>query len=501
MSAVLALADNLALDRNHLPVLQKHFYASSVRDLLPLVGSHEHSAYDFHSAMAELNRSLCLDLDATDQRAFAFLLTGLSQASRFGGDPHVNPGLGENSAVHSCHCALLIADVFRRARLVGPDRENEYVARLRLSMTLGALIHDMGEMLGEITSLPMRAADSNLSELPKVERKIFEASLRLAYWAAQEDQPTEFYGLIRNLRVKAKIGGPDFVGIAALEKIIDNFNRDQVTRYRLSDENAHKVEELLRHFDMVELHDAKGLTDDERFCGYAVKVVEHVQGTRYFVRICEKDDTYKPLSVFRTPTFPNLSRGEEQPGCDYHCVPSSFMVGVRVIKSMKYTQEGLGELRENAKTPQSLALARQLRDAAYETTIEWLNAVSPYVDLEEEKSPLDLKELARRLRDGNIGADDRRAFYDESMVKLRQYQEELQLRHRSDLEASGTMNKIALLPVESRERLMSLYWSAIGMDYFPQPGKILALLPEIPAKLAPLHELDWNAIREHGIYI
>ena len=136
------------------------FYHRTSRAVVAVSG-HEVGTSDFHSAVDMLNTRLKLGLCDIDCRAFSFMLTCLSKSCRFGGEFHIDPTHGENSAAHSCHAVVLAQEIFRRAGLLAPDRLTPEVDALRRSIAIGCLIHDMGEILGELDRKSTRLNSSH----------------------------------------------------------------------------------------------------------------------------------------------------------------------------------------------------------------------------------------------------------------------------------------------------------------------------------------------------
>jgi hypothetical protein len=77
---------------------------------------------------------------------------------------------GENSAIHSLQAVVLGAELFNRAGLFGKGAAEDGVGAWQTPILLGVLVHDMGEILGELSSLAQRSVNKSLREQPEVER-------------------------------------------------------------------------------------------------------------------------------------------------------------------------------------------------------------------------------------------------------------------------------------------------------------------------------------------
>jgi len=274
--------ENIVLARYRMPShLPDDFYGNLVHRILPFCGN-EYETSDFHSAIQALNLELYLKLDITEEKVLALLLTGLAQAYRFGGDVHIESRLGENSAVHSCHTAILMTEMFRRAGLFEQDQQTAEIIGMRVETTLSCLVHDMGEILGEFTSLGQRATDASLKEDPLLERKVFETALRLAYKAVHDGRHDRFYHAIQGMREQVeelRHDGGDFSGI-------DSILAPHEVR-EMPEELEGSIQMFLSLFDMAELKESDvSLGERKLFRGYAVKSGRASSGNPPSYTIC-----------------------------------------------------------------------------------------------------------------------------------------------------------------------------------------------------------------------
>ncbi|MFM1847256.1 MAG: hypothetical protein RL417_730 [Pseudomonadota bacterium] len=487
-----------SINRPPLPDFPDGFYRETVRQLLPLFGSYEYNAYDYTAATHELNKRCHLNLNPDDIATAALMLTALSQTQRFKGELHLEPYLGENTAVHSGHCVILATDMFRRARLTKPERQTPEVLTLHRELTLGCLVHDMGEILGEFTTLSQRAQNAELKEIPEIERRVIEVGLHLAAFSVQEREPAFFYRRIAELRDRARIGKPDQISVQALGDLLDQFAGEVLPRCVLGAEARERTTRFMRLFDTVEMRDTVELTPHEQFVANAVKVIEHTQGIRHLMRFCTKGADYIPIAVFSTPTFPSESdrtiealRAER----GSTTVPISLMTSYRIRRGMDYTESGIPEMFHAAQTDAERALAREIRDACYETMIEWLNANNPYFDRTATKMPEDVVIAFHEIRNADLRRSERVEKIVALTERLAEISTSLSERFLKDPANASTRR---LLDVESNERLMSLYLHARKVDYIPELGAgPVGLLNELPPELREFPLVDWEKRRGH----
>jgi hypothetical protein len=490
--------EGASLPRRPLPDFPEGFYRDTVRQLLPLFGSYEYNAYDFNAATHELNKRCHLNLDQGDIETAGLMLTALSQTQRFKGEFHLEPWLGENTAVHSGHCVILATDMFRRARLTKIERQTNEVLDLHRALTIGCLVHDMGEILGEFTTLSQRAQNSQLQELPEIERRVIEVGLHLAVFAVQEREPTSFYRAIAELRERARIGKADQVSIDALNNILDQFSSEVLPRRPLTAESAARKARFMQIFDTVEMRAALTLSPSEQFIANAVKVIEHTQGIRHLMRFCTKDPWYIPIVAFSTPTFPserepNLAALHEEHGLS--TVPISLMTSYRIRRGMDYTESGIPEMFAAATTDAEKALAREIRNGCYETMIEWLNANNPYFDRTAKQILPSIVAAFQEIRSADLRKSERAVRVAAVAVELAELSASLGERFNAD---PARLSTDRLLEVESNERLMSLYLYARKQDYIPKVGSgPVGLLTELPEELKNFPLVDWSKRRGH----
>ena len=486
---------DLLLGRYRLPALPQDFYPATVGELLPL-GGYEYQTPDFHSAIRLIDSRLNLRFDPLQLEVLGLMLTGLSQANRFRNDIHIAQRYGENSSVHSCHSAILMTEMFRRAGLLQEDTQTAQVHTMRVTTTIGCLVHDMGEILGEFNSVAQRTSSAELVEDPNTERNIFETALRLAYKAVLDRQPYNFYLALKHMREDAGIGRMNGSIAMPIPQVL--------TRYPTAEfdpQTEDSIQLFLQAYDLAELKNADQRSTQELFMGYAVKAIEHMQGTRHFTRFSTKDRDYKRLNLFspfsvesgeaRNPNWGGGVRSDET-------LPLSLSESRRMLKNVEYVEGEIGDLFHFEASPQELALAQVIRDSTYLSVIEWFNASGAVVDRRNRvMNPL-ISGLIQEYFDQGTTPEARReklhllekllvAESKELITKVR--------RSRADKREKYNPNEWSELEdVETKGRMMSLYQRAIECDYRPARGEILLTLDRIPEKIGAISPVKLSKI-------
>ncbi len=484
------------------------FYSSTVKRMLPLFGSHEHQANDYLNALRYLNKQFSLGLDSFDCEVFNLMLTKLSQSQRFKNEFHLEPWLGEHTAIHTGHCVIFGTDYVRKAKLLTAENQTDEIIALRLGLSWGLLLHDMGEILREWSSLGQRVAQASLREIPEIEHMVFESALHAAIFAVQQGVETEaadFYRSISDLSRRVKNIALDDAGIHTVREVITQFEKETISRLTLTPQSLAKKERFVAFYDLVELKDSLNQDSSDRFLAYAVKVIEHTQGSRYLIRACTKDKTLERWRAFRSPT--SKSEWEEDITERLQIegrrsVPLSLSPSARVFEELGYLEQGIGEMFEAATTKTEVALAEEIRNGAYETRVEWLSLGPAYIDRfvrlakRNEKPKIDgeILKLFAKVWSRDLSRDDRDRHLAEVEALLHQEQSQLARRHKELIREIGDQNVASLLlEVESRERLIKLYLAAKRANYIPKPGDPpLARISELPETLSPLPDIDWR---------
>lgn len=484
---------DLLLARYRMPELPQDFYPATVGKLLPL-GGYEYQTPDFRNAIRLINSRLNLRFDELQIDVLGLMSTGLSQANRFRKDIHIAQRYGENSSVHSCHSAILMTEMFRRAGLLESSAQTAEIFTMRVTTTIGCLVHDMGEILGEFNSVAQRTSNSNLAEDPDTERGIFECALRLAYQMVLEQREYDFYDVLKHMREDAGVGKSNPSNSVPIPELLK-----RTPRPAFEPQIEESIQLFLQAYDLAELKNPDQRSNSELFMGYAVKAIEHMQGTRHFTRFSTKDAFYQRLNLFspfsiesseaRNPHWGGGVRTDET-------LPLSLSESRRMLKNVEYVEGEIGHLFKYATTPAELALARTIRDSTYQTIIEWFNASGAVIDRrKQEMSPL-IREVMDEYFEEGISSDARREKL-RLLEKLLSFEaKELLAKVRSSRSAHGDKHNPnewdRLEDIETKGRIMSLYQRAIEADYRPAPGEILLKLEQIPAAIGAIKPVDFR---------
>lgn len=462
--------------------LERDFYAKTTRELVACCG-HENGTPDFHSALDLLNVKLVLRMDEVDRKALSMMLTGLSNARRFGSEIHIDPAKGENSAAHSCHAMVLANEIFRRAELLNPDTYNPHVHEMRLAVTLGCLVHDMGEICGELSSLAQRATHKGLQELPHIEREIFRIALTEAFRAAS-DYPSHsyhFYSFMRELRASLGLQERGLLGAAPDEvsKQLKAFSAREASN-PLPPDMASRVEHFLAIYDMAEMKTAHP-NGRALFLGNAVKVVEHLQGLRHFMRFASVDSRDRRIHLFSPESYFAQDAGAPSSSSRSAAVLMRVMSSYRLLENTKYVEKELPALFAHSSSREEKALAHCLRDAAYQSQIEWFSIGRPFIDRSKGEEDLRILKLQEMIRDSKTPETRAKGMQQvESSLKLDLHKdrEVFQKRYASINDPSQ------LRTIETRTRVIQIYRRALDVAFEPTSPLPLIMLPELPIALS-----------------
>jgi hypothetical protein len=465
--------------------LTSNFYQQATNELVVCCG-HEVGTPDYHSAIDLLNAKLMLRLDDVDRKALAMMLTGLSNAKRFGGEIHMSPSKGENSAAHSCHAAILATEIFRRAHLLTPENHTAQTSEMRLAVTLGCLVHDMGEICGELSSLAQRATNKALEELPHIEREIFRISLTEAFRAAGNypSASSQFYTFLRDMRASLglhKNGIADTPPQLIIGKLSKYAELERTTP--LAPELGARVNSLLHVYDMAEMR-VKDPSPSLLFLGNAVKVVEHLQGLRHFMRFARVEARDFRKHLFSPETTKVALAHEEPSRSDLDSVPMRYMSSYRLIKNVNYIEKEIPQLFTHAESRPEQALAHALRDAAYQSQIEWFSIGRPVVDRTCKAESEKLVHLTKRY--GEVGSSEEQQNQRAELTRflaLQLHKDSQLFQRRQANEGADSLTPASLRPIESRIRIIALYDEALRVSYEPTSQIPLMLMPEVPSAL------------------
>ena len=477
-SATVASAGPSTLD------LGANFYGETSRQLVACCG-HEVGTPDYHAAVDLLNKKLRLGLDTIEERALSYMLTALSNSQRFGGEVHINPVQAENSAAHSAHSVILANEIFRRAALLSPEQDVNEVESLRKAISLGCLVHDMGEILGELSSLAQRAAHTSVEEMPDIEREIFRITLTEAFRAAGElhaDSAT-FYSFIQTFRNEAELGRGGITGTCQnrLALLISRYAQQQED-VPLRPDLQERVNAIVRMYDLAEMKTEEH-SPSELLRGNAVKVIEHLQGLRHFMRFAGVEAYDHRLHLF-SPESHREQGAFPRPTPAADIIPLRYMSSARLVQNCKYIEKELPELFTNASTRVELGLAHALRDAAYQCQIEWFSIGRCYVHREPALEDTPIASLQKQVMAASSQPEKCALLGDlEYILRIRLNRDREMHRRQKSGGPLENHHISALLPYVDRGQVIMLYTEALRLSFVPTSPTPLLMLPEVPHEL------------------
>jgi len=472
-----------------LPCVDEHFYASTIRELLPLLGSHEHQDYDYRSALEVLNDRVVLGLEPHELIACSYMLTALARSVRFKSDIHIESSTGEHSAVHTVHSIIMVVDMFRRAGLLATHRRSPEIDLLRRDLSISILLHDMGEVLGEFSSLGQRVVMSGLSEIPEVEAKVFEKVMHLALIASQEHNPSLFYSQVSDLRRAANIAGFASGAVSAehVLGLLDQLDFRVLSRFTLDEKHAASLKKFTHFYYAAELKIGEA-SDRDLFIGNATKVIEHIQGSRHFMRFATREPTSERVRIYSTPTFP--STFERTTSDEFKTsLPVSLSSSVSMLGTIKYLDSGVHALMANAKSEVEIRLARGLGDAIYETISESLSMANDFIDLTATRMPDQLIEFVERSQNEDLSLRTRQKAHSQARSIL--VQERDRLSKLWSAQTLSGINTAEFYPVERTGRLIHCYLTAIRKNLTPEGnGPLIKHEQPLRREFQPLQDIS-----------
>lgn len=506
---------NLVSDpaNNHLSLdLNTSLYAPTIESLVTLGGQLQ-PRMDFYAVVDVLEHTLRLGLSDLQNQAFALLLTGLSQTQRFRNEIFVEPKLGDNTAIHSCHSAVLLNELFRRAGLLDDAHQTPEIIVLRVQATISALVHDMGEILGEPTTLAERQNNADLMEANDYERPVFAGFLRMAFWAVENRSVPEFYHTLQSFRRLAT-----FSEDAPPDLRFVQYELRALNGLKVSAESEKSIAAILNAYDVVESSNPEIDSSERQFVAALVKTVERLQGLRHYTRFGTKDLHYTRLDLFNRPEesspvlgpFAGTDEARNTIAFIHHYSPMILKQGVRM-------EENLPKLFAHAATEAQQALARTVRNAVYISQVEWYNAGPPFVQLpikngaSKDNGP-QIDEVVTFnygvMRDLPIGSEARRGVLTVIQRRIHEYNRELarslraaRLKFYDKVEVGDEgfwPQPLHFGGMCRRDALMCLYLCAIEADYVPQTKEPLLARAaiDLPQVLAEAFSARYRDLRE-----
>jgi hypothetical protein len=416
-----------------------------------------------------------LSIDNLAQTALSSLVDELQYANRFRGETTFAQGVGEESGTHSVHVARLVIAV---ADAVSSKEGNELSAELGRELiqfkqdgAIAGFIHDLGEVLvGEFSTVRERAEESvphTEESSADLERLIFVRSAALALHFAENGGDFK--------RVMEEIREPllENINRLTLKSLKTAFDRYPV---ELSPHSKSILERWIELYDATESTTGTSPSQEDKFVGTCVKILERVQGQHHFLRFSKKEPTVIDFSVEGIIYAP---WEESQRDAPLH----SEQLRSNLVMSGLVRMEGkLGELFKLAQTDAQRAISREIRNRVYSGVLESLDILTPVVKrtLEDPNEA-----ITKRLKEAQARGEDAVPILEEEYKELLRAHRELRNAQRNEELSSSDHSQ--LLPIETRLRLQALYRNALDAGYEPREGEVLALQDTIPDELLPLN--------------
>jgi hypothetical protein len=416
-----------------------------------------------------------LSINNVAQTALSSLVDELQYANRFRGETTFAQGVGEESGTHSVHVARLVIAV---ADAVSSKEENELSSELGRELiqfkqdgAIAGFIHDLGEVLvGEFSTVRERAekrGNHTEESSADLERLIFVRSAALALHFGENGG--DFKSAMQDIREPLL----ENINSLSLESLETAFDRYPV---KLSPHSKSILERWIELYDATESTTGTSPSQEDKFVGTCVKILERVQGQQHYIRFSKKGPTVIDFSVEGIIYAP---WEESQRDAPLH----SEQLRSNMLMAQLVRMEGkLGELFQLAETDAQKAIAREIRNRVYSGVLESLDTSTPVVE-RTLKDPNEV--IAKRLKDAQARGEDAVPILDEEYKELLRAYRELRNTNRSQ-EARSPANS-QLLPIETRLRLQSVYRAALETSYEPRPGEILALQDAIPETFLPVN--------------
>ena len=416
-----------------------------------------------------------LSLSDLEKNALKLLVDELQFANRFRGEPTFAQGVGEESGTHSVHVArLVVAVADAMLERAGDDVTRELaekVNQFKHDGVIASLDHDLGEVLvGEFSTVRERTqkiGNHTEESSADLERLIFVRSAALALHCAENG--SNFRDALQDIR--EYLGeNINTITLAGLEAAFNSHT------FQLSDNAQSILDRRIELYDATEGTANKNPSQEDKFVGTCVKILERLQGQHHYIRFSRKDPTVEDFSVEGIIYTPWEQSQTEAPLHSERLRSNLVMAGIVRVEGK------LGELFELAQTDAQKAIAREIRDRVYLGVIESLDTSTPVVK-RTLKDPNEA--ITQRLKEAQSQGENAMPILEEEYKELLRAYRESKNQNRSQ-EAQSSDNS-QLLPIETRLRLQSVYRAALETSYEPRPREILAVQDAIPEKFLPVN--------------
>lgn len=452
--------------------LPANFYPETVRQVVNCVGP-ENGTPAYDAAIDLLTRGLKLNWDPLLKSTLKGLLNRLCETPRFGDSILISPEHGENPAIHSLHSVLVGYEILRRSGVTHNKKSPDFINGFMQKFALSVIIHDCGEIFTEFNTVEGRAGNISKQENAQLEQLVFQSVLKVNLQAQQAGREDLYYRDFAGLKKKfmtAYQAGADFQG---LQKLLD----DSVKGIKLKGEFLDCYRQLTAAYVRAELKEEAQLTAEDKFIGCFVKLCEHIQGSRHFLRY-----VIPPKGVDYQPYFDTSSKASRvRPATKYDdmLLPADKSDSHLAIYQMKYLEGEVGKLFSLINDCQAefrpilLEIARVARNSVFETQMEKINYGPQFV---LRSSTVRVRRIALREKEFKAESDPRLKSYIRKLLIA-----EHALQQKKLKQARAAERKIKgpdfFGEVVSKSEMLALYQAAKKIDYRPKSGEVLLLLP------------------------
>lgn len=406
-----------------------------------------------------LNFESGLHLDEIEQKVIALHLFKLKDSVRYRGDVHLLPSQTDYVAQHVARVIFKSDKIFKQ---IEPNDASK--AELRRNFIMGALLHDLGEVVCEFYSVAQENDRKVTQRLSKdfqveLEDKIADFANRLALCAALTGKHHVYFRTINKMRRDVGLNDDGSMSMKpldayhALKEFIKKF--DVSATFELTSDQMHEVEDRLnspnyglnRFYRYAEQYQGVG--------GSSIKVAEIIDGNEIFVEWVRMNVVMQDLNVVPY----GLSTSHRQIGAAYARTEASL------TKLFNNTTE--------TRIQRELALAH--KRAAYESLIDHLSH-GPSVLVRDSFIDLDRVYTTdpEALKDGKLNPTRLKAYHDNLGYEA--------AHAENDFLMSRDMKP--RLTISSRTMLL-LYMAAWACDDYIPDSMPLVLKQEIPHVLKP----------------
>jgi hypothetical protein len=216
----------------------------------------------------------------------------------------------------------------------------------------------------------------------------------------------------------------------------------------------------------------EGLGKDALFIGNAIKVIEHLQGTRHLIRFATRHPDDRRLNLFSIQQRESEVCGSWLPVTD-QMLPIRYVSSYQISRMLNYNEAELHDLIRYASSEKQQRFARAAIMATYQTIAEYFSIARPVVEMSVQREDPQYVELQQRW-DGSTDLKEKLVLMDAIKIyannKLR---EDLNSARQERAKAQDGQTQYRF---ETKGRMINLYRWAADSGYLPISSTPLAKL-------------------------